>query len=327
MAPRGRISAMDFHQAVLIAESRIRRQIRETPVEYSPYLSAISGSHVYLKLEHLQHTGSFKLRGATNKILSLSANDLHRGVIAASNGNHGIAVAFAARQVGAAATIYMRETVSPAKVTLIESLGAKVIRFGDVPLDAELRARHDAAQSGCVFISPYNDPEVIAGQGTIGVELSRQLAKLDAVFVATGGGGLASGIAGYLKTARPEVKIVGCCPVNSRVLYESIKAGQVVDFPEDPTISDSTAGGVEEGAITVDLCRRLVDDFVLVSEAEIVTAMKLVLAQERWLIEGAAGVAVAGYLRHQAQFPGKTVAILLCGRNLAPEKLPLLLSP
>jgi len=144
---------------------------------------------------------------------------------------------------------------------------------------------------------------------------------VDAVFIAVGGGGLISGMASYLKSVNPGVKVVGCWPENSRVMYECIKAGRVIEYPEQPTISDSTAGGVEQGAITVDLGRSLIDDFVLVSEGEILDAMRLILRHERWMVEGAAGVAVAALLKRKSVYAGKNVVPLLCGRNIAFEKM------
>jgi threonine dehydratase len=153
------------------------------------------------------------------------------------------------------------------------------------------------------------------------VELARQLPDLDAVFISVGGGGLISGIGSYLKAVNKEVKIVACWPENSRVMYECMKAGRVIEFPEQETLSDSTAGGVEEGAITLQLCRSLIDKSVLVSEADILAAMKLILEKERWMVEGAAALPVAAYLQQAKDYQGKNVAILLCGRNIPFKKL------
>lgn len=312
---------MDWKSEILAAERRIRPHVRETPLERSHHLSQAGGAEVYLKLEHLQHTGSFKLRGATNKLLSLSPAELERGVIAASTGNHGMAVSYAARKLGTSATIYMKAGALAEKVELIRSFGGTTVVYGENPVHAENKAREVARQTGQVFISPYNDQQVIAGQGTLGVELERQLPKLDAVFVSVGGGGLVSGIGNYLKAANKNVKMVACWPENSRVMYECMKAGRVIDFPEQETISDSTAGGVEEGAITLELCRSVVDECVLVSEAAILAALKLILDKERWVVEGAAALAVAAYLQQARNYAGKNVAILLCGRNIPLNKL------
>lgn len=312
---------MDWKAEIGAAEARIRPQVRETPQERSHYLSQAGQAEVYLKLEHLQHTGSFKLRGAMNKLLSLSSEQLVRGVIAASTGNHGMAVSYAARKLGASATIYMKEGAPLEKVELIRSFGGRTEFYGENPVHAENHARAVARQSGQVFISPYNDAQVIAGQGTLGVEMHRQMPQLDAVFVSVGGGGLISGIGSYMKAVNPKIKVVGCWPENSPVMYQCMKAGRVIDVPEEETLSDSTAGGVEEGAVTLDLCRSVIDDYILVTEEEIRAAMKLLLEKERWAVEGSAALAVAAYLQQPKKFAGKNVAILLCGRNIPMSKL------
>jgi threonine dehydratase len=311
------ISAQD----IIEAESRIRPLVRETLVDHSLYLSQRGDAEVYLKLEHLQHTGSFKLRGATNKILSLDEQQLREGVIAASTGNHGMGVCYAARHAGATATIYLPRDVSEQKLATIKYLGGiPVLAAGDC-LEAEYSAREAARQSGQVFISPYNDLQVIAGQGTIGLELTRQLGRIDAVFVAVGGGGLVAGIAAYLKSASPHTRVIGCWPENARSLYECLRAGKIIEVPEGPTISESTAGGVEEGSVTFPLCQQLIDDYALVSEAEIREAMRLIFDEEHWIIEGSAGVAVAAYLKAREKYAGQNVAIILCGRNVSSTKL------
>lgn len=284
-------------------------------------MSRLGNAEVYLKLEHLQHTGSFKLRGATNKILSLDDEQLRAGVIAASTGNHGMGVCYAARHAGAAATIYLPRDVSEQKLATIKQLGGiPVLSAGDC-LEAEYSAREAAHKSGQVFISPYNDAQVIAGQGTIGLEIARQLDRIDTVFVAVGGGGLIAGVAAYLKSASPHTRVIGCWPENSRPLYECLRAGKIIEVPEEPTISESTAGGVEEGSITFTLCQKLIDDYALVSEAEIIEAMRLIFHEEHWIIEGSAGVAVAAYLKEREKYAGQNVAIILCGRNISSKKL------
>jgi threonine dehydratase len=242
-------------------------------------------------------------------------------VIAASTGNHGMAVSYAASKLGARATIYMKEGAAADKVEMIRALGGATVFHGENPVHAETKARQVSQQTGQVFISPYNDPQVIAGQGTLGAEMHRQRPQLDAVFISVGGGGLISGIAGYLKAVNARTKIVACWPENSRVMYECMKAGRVIEFPEKETLSDSTAGGVEEGAITLELCRQAIDDCVLVSEAEIAAALKMIVGKERWVVEGAAALALAAYLQQAKGYAGKNVAILLCGRNIGMKKL------
>lgn len=276
-----------------------------------------ASARVFFKLENLQRTGSFKLRGATNKILLLSNSQAAAGVIAASNGNHGLAVAAAARKAGIKPQVFVSDHVSPAKAQLIEQMEAVIRRSGTDPLEAELAARAEAERSGKVFISPYNDVDVMAGQGTIGVELAQQLGPVDAVFVAVGGGGLIGGIGTYVKSAVPKATVVGCWPRNSPVLHESIKAGRIIEVEEKPTLSESTAGGLEPGSVTLDVCSHVIDSSVLVSEEEILSAMRLVRDQKGWLIEGAAGVAVAALQKDMGRYQGKTVAVIICGANLS----------
>jgi threonine dehydratase len=304
----------DWHERILAAHERIRSIVRETPLEQSS-LGA------WLKLEHLQHTGSFKFRGSSHKISVLTPEQAARGVITASNGNHGLGVAAAAQARSIDAEVYVSAQVSRAKLQRMQDHGARVRSIGDNPLDAELAARHAAGESGKVFISPYNDADVIAGQGTIGVELHRQLPRMDAVFVAVGGGGLIGGIGAYLKAVSPQTEIVGCWPENSPVLQKCMEAGRVIDVPEQPTLSESTAGGLEPESITLELCKNVIDRCVLVSEAEILAAMRLILETEHWLIEGAAAVAVAAFLKDPPSYTGKRAVIILCGRNVSPEAL------
>ena len=290
--------------------------VRETPCEL-----AHLPEPVWLKLEHLQHTGSFKFRGACNKIALLTPEQAATGVITASNGNHGLGVAAAARARGIAADVYVSAHVAPAKAQRIEVLGARLHRAGEDPLTAELAARRAAEESGRVFISPYNDVDVAAGQGTIAVEMERQVPELDAVFVAVGGGGLIAGIGSYLKSVSPRTEIVGCWPENSPVMLRCMEAGAVIDVPEEATISESTAGGLEPESVTLELCRAVIDRGVLVTEDEILAAMRLLLATEHWLVEGAAGVALAAFLKEAARYRDKRVAVVLCGRNLSPAVL------
>jgi threonine dehydratase len=306
------------------AADRIRPVVVETPVEQIECLAPAEGVELFFKLENLQKTGSFKLRGASNKILSLSPGQAAQGIIAASNGNHGLGVAAAAKAAGIAAEVYVSNHVSPSKARRIEEYGAHVKRLGNDPLEAELAARAAASQQGKVFISPYNDTQVMAGQGTIAVELLRQLPRLDAIFVAVGGGGLIGGIGAFLKCASAQTEVVGCWPHNSPVLYESIKAGRILDITEQPTLSESTAGGLEPGSVTLEICSQVIDSSVLVSEAEILDAMRRVRALKGWVIEGAAAVAVAAFLKNAEHYKRKKVAVVICGANVSEKVLSVL---
>jgi threonine dehydratase len=310
-------SIRDWGQAVLAAHERIRTVVRRTPVEEISDLFPGCGFRVYAKLENKQETGSFKLRGATNRILQLTPGEKAQGVVAASNGNHGLGVAAAAKRVGISAEVYVSAQVAPQKAKRIEEYGAKIQHAGSDPLDAEVTARQKAMESGRVFISPYNDRDVLVGQGTIAVELLEQIPQLDAVFVAVGGGGLIGGIGAYLKYASAKAKVIGCWPENSPVLYESMKAGWFLPVTEKPTLSESTAGGLEEGSVTLEVCEAVVDECVLVTEDEILEAMRLIHRAKGWLIEGAAGVALAAFLKTAERYEGKTVAVVICGGNLS----------
>ncbi len=312
-------SIEDWGALVDAAHKRIHSSIVETPLEPASDLVPNFATRLLFKREDLQRTGSFKLRGATNKILSLTASQAAAGVIAASNGNHGLGVASAAKRAGIDVEVYVSSHVSPAKARRIEELGARIRCFGSDPLEAELAARAAAGKSGRVFVSPYNDVEVMAGQGTIAIELLRQAPKIDAVFVAVGGGGLIGGVGAYLKHASPKTEVVGCWPENSRVLYESIKAGRIVDFPEAPTLSESTAGGLEPGSVTLGVCKHVIDRYAFVSEDEILAAMRLVQQAKGWLMEGAAAVALAAFLKDAKRYETKTVAVIICGGNVSRE--------
>ncbi len=293
--------------------------VKETPLARLSSDSRISVStRAYAKLDQLQTTGSFKLRGATNKIMSLTPEAAAAGVVTSSTGNHGLAVAAAAQHRNIDAEVYLSSQVSETKCKKIASYGARIQFAGQNPLDAEIAARAAAEKSGRTYISPYNDWYVVAGQGTIGVELTRQIERIDAIFIATGGGGLISGVGTYLRKMSPHTEIVGCWPENSRVLYECMRAGKIIEYPETATLSESTAGGVESGSITFELARAAMHRGALVSEDAILEAMKW--ARERnWTIEGAAGVALAACFQEASRYEGKTVVVVFCGGNLSPE--------
>lgn len=311
----------DWQQAILAAHERIRSIVLETPVVSSRHLSRYISPLVKFKLENQQHTGSFKFRGAANSLSMLTSEQARAGVLTSSTGNHGLAVATAARTLGIRAEVYVSTQVSSLKLETIKNCGAEVHVVGSNPLDAELVARDTARETGRVYISPYNDPNVIAGQGTVAVELKHQLQQIDAVFVAVGGGGLIGGIGAYMKAVSPHTQIIGCWPENSPALCECLRHGRIVEVPERPTLSESTAGGVEPGAITFDLGQQVIDRTSLVSEAEILQAMRQLRDDEGWLVEGAAGVAFAGFLKHAEEYTGRTVVIILCGGNLSPSVL------
>ena len=295
--------------------------VTRTPLHPSPAFSEATGAEVYFKLENEQHTGSFKLRGATNCLMSLSPEQREAGCVAASSGNHGAALAYAMRELGTTGVIFVPEQTSAAKIDAIRRYGGHVQFFGNDGLDTEQHARAYAAQRGLYYVSPYNDRAVVAGQGTCGIEIVEQLPGIDAAFIAVGGGGLISGVGSVLKQHNNSVQIFGCQPEASAVMAKSVAAGEILDLPSGPTLSDGTAGGVEADAITFDLCRELVDDFVLVSEDRIGAAMRAYMASEPGPIEGAAGVAVAALQSRKEAVAGRKVVVIVCGGNVSPTTL------
>lgn len=312
---------MDVKNEVLQAENRIRNYIRETYLDYSPALSLLSGGKVFLKLENLQITGSFKARGSLNKVLSLSEEERNKGIITASTGNHGLGVANALTQTNAKGTIYLPKNVAKVKADAIKSFNVPIEFYGADSFEAETKARQVSVETEKIYISPYNDEKVIGGQGTIGVELLRQLPDLDCVLVAVGGGGLIGGIAGYAKEINPKIKVIGCLPENAPVMYECLKAGKIIDVTEAPTLSDGTAGGIDKDSITFEICRKYIDDFILVNETEIADGMRFVIENHRQIVEGSAGVTIAAFKKESEKFADKNTALIMCGGNVSFEKL------
>lgn len=305
------------------AERRIRPHLAPTPVEPSSWLSGAGDAEVVLKLENLQPTGSFKVRGAFSKLLSLPPEVRRRGVVAASTGNHGAAVAHAARRLGIDATVYVPERADPSKLAGISRWGAQLHTVGRDPLETETAARARADAATQTYVSPYNDEAVVGGQGTVALELVGQVGVPDVVIASLGGGGLIAGMAGYLKHHHPQVRVVAASPANSAVMIHSVEAGRIVEEPSAPTLSDGTAGGVEQGAITFEPCRLLVDEFVTITEDEIAASLRGFVDAHHMLIEGAAAVAVAAFSRRR--WDGTRVAVVVCGGNIAMPTLRALL--
>jgi threonine dehydratase len=276
-------------------------------------LSEAVGAEVWLKLENLQHSGSFKLRGVMNKVLSLSGEDRRKLLVAASTGNHGAAFAHAISLFGLRGQLFMPRTAAPVKVEELRATGIALVMEGEDCVEAELRAAAFAREHGAVWVSPYNDPAIIAGQGTIAAELVERPEAFDAVLVPVGGGGLISGVGRFLKAVDPSIEVIGCQPSNSCVMYESIRAGEIVDIESRTTVSDATAGGIEPGSITFDFCRRFVDDFVLLEEEEILTTMRFLHDHEGMAVEGGAALPAAALLKNRDRFAGRRVVLIISG--------------
>jgi threonine dehydratase len=299
------------------AHEFIRPQVQITPLERSAGLSAALSCEVFLKAEHLHPTGSFKLRGATNKIRLLDPDTRRRGIITASTGNHGQAVSRAAALEGVPVTVYVARSASSSKIDGIRNLGAELVIVDGTPIEAELGARATAYNEGRIYISPYNDFDVVAGQGTLGMELFEQEPNLDAVFISVGGGGLIGGVGTAMKVLRPKTTIVGVWAENSACMLRAIEADKIVEVDELPTLSDGTAGAIEPGSITLPICKEVIDRSVLVNETAIADGMRRVAIAERWMVEGSAGMALAALVQTADRYRDARVAVVLCGRNIA----------
>ena len=293
------------------AQSRIAGLARRTPLRRS------GGLGVHLKLESEQETGAFKLRGAANKLLSLTDEERARGVVTVSSGNHGRAMAFVAARLGIDATVCLTGRAPALKVDAIRDLGATVLVVGDTMDEADVAARRLVSDEGLTFVHPFDDPAVIAGQGTVGLEIVADLPDVDTVVVPLSGGGLISGIALAVKDARPAARVVGVTMDVGAAMHESLLAGRNVDVVEDDTLADALAGSLGANDYTLRLCRELVDHTVLVSEDEIAAAMAWMLDEERLTVEGGAAVGVAATLAGRISPDGPT-AVVVSGRNVAP---------
>jgi threonine dehydratase len=319
--------AVNFPDKVREAYGRIASDIRRTPIEYSESLSRVTGARVYVKWECDQITGSFKLRGALNKLRSLSDADRGRGVVSASTGNHGLAISHASRLEGVGLKLFLPETAAEVKRKRIEAMGVDVEVRGASCDKAEAIAREFAGRTGRVFVSPYNDWDIVFGAGTVGLELSDDLSRFEDVLVPVGGGGLIAGIAGFLKATRPETRIIGVEPGTSAFMAASIAAGRLVEIDEKDSIADAVAGGIEPGAITFPLCRDLVDFIEEVPEPLISRAIALVHEHHGRMVEGAGALPFAALLHSPAKWRDRTVVAVVSGGNVSPERFRAIAGP
>ncbi|HEU4440107.1 MAG TPA: threonine ammonia-lyase [Methylomirabilota bacterium] len=297
------------------AASRLAGTIVETPCPYSETLSTLTGARVFVKLENLQMTGSFKERGAANLLLQLGPAERRRGVIAASAGNHGLAVSFHAARLGIAAVIVMPEWAPLAKVTAARRHGAEVVLHGENFDEAYVRAREIEAARNLVFVHPFDDDRVIAGQGTVALEMLAQVPGLDAVLVPVGGGGLIGGMAVAVKAARPAPTVIGVQAHEIAAMTAAISAGDRVTVPAATTIADGIAVR-RVGVHTFELARRYVDTLVTVTEEEIANAILLLLEIEKTVVEGAGAVTLAALANGRVDLEGKRVALVVSGGNI-----------
>lgn len=295
------------------AAQRIEGAVLRTPMLMSRALSKVVGAEVWLKFENLQLTSAYKERGALNKLLQLSDSERSRGVIAASAGNHAQAVAYHARRLGIPATIVMPAPTPTVKVTQTEGHGATVVLHGAMFDDAYARARELADEKGYVFVHPFDDPDIVAGAGTIGIEMLEEAPDLDAIVVPIGGGGLMSGVAIAARAIRPDIELIGV----EAELYPSMKCA--IDGSQMPLGGDTLAEGIavkRPGELTSRILKDLADDVVLVAERDIERAVAMLVGIEKTVVEGAGAAGLAAMLADPARFKGKKVATLLCGGNI-----------
>lgn len=308
--------ALDVPQLVREARERTKDYLSPTPLEFSRYLSDQIEGEVWLKLDLVQRTASFKYRGAVNKILSLTEEELDKGVVSASTGNYALAVAEAMRQRGRRATIYVGKDIEDSRLDLLRAHGLDLVVFDGDAWGAEKEARRVGDEEDKTYVSPYNDPIVVGGQGTCGLEISEQLPDLDAAFFACGAGGLLTGSSGWLKSHNPDIETYGVSPANSPVMYESVRSNKMITMDTETTLADTCAGGVDLDSITLDLCRRYVDEILLLTEDEIAASIRLLFEQHRLISEGSGALGIGGLLKRKQQFKGKKVVAVVCGRNI-----------
>ena len=306
-----------------ILNARVYDVAIETPLESAPNLSARTGNTLLLKREDMQPVFSFKLRGAYNKMAQLTPEQLKRGVIAASAGNHAQGVALSAQKLGCKAVIVMPATTPQIKIDAVKGRGAKVVLHGDSYSDACAHALELEQLEGMTFVHPYDDPDVIAGQGTIGMEILRQHTRpIHAIFCAIGGGGLAAGVAAYVKQLRPDIRIIGVQPVDSDAMYRSVKAKRRVTLDHVGLFADGVAVK-QVGQETFRLCRKLVDEIILVDTDATCAAIKDVFEDTRSILEPAGALAIAGAKLYAARenLKNETLVAIACGANMNFDRL------
>ena len=302
---------------------KIANYINQTPLLLSRHYQTAGNTRLYFKTENFQYTGSFKLRGAFAKLTEL---DTTIPVITASSGNHGIACAFATQQTGHQLTVVLPEKVVPEKHDRIKQLGANTVLFPGDAGQAEQQAQIMAKQQNLTYLSPYNDATVIAGQGTIGLEILQQLPTVDNVFVSMGGGGLISGIGSVLKTHSPKTQIIGVSATNSAALAASMQQGEIIETNHQDTLADGIAGAVDPGSITLPLAMEIIDQVIHITEPQIESALKHLAWEEQLIVEGAAALALAAFLENTPQYQGKNNVVVLCGANFNREKIAQIIS-
>lgn len=296
----------------------IKDYIYQTPLLFSASLSQQYNCQVFLKLENKQLTGAFKIRGAYGKLLSLSPTEVQAGVVTASTGNHGIAMAYVSQKLGIPCDIFVAEQTEAKKVQRLQEMGASVRLYGTPGIEVETYARRIAEQGNKTYVSAYNDLDIIASQGTIGWEILAQIPShhCDTVFVPIGGGGLIAGIAATMKSQQPIVKIYGCQPIRSACMTESVKAGYLVqEFRNEDTCCDAIAGSIEPEAVTFPLCQQLVDEYICVEDELILKVVEAINCHHQMIVEPSSAITLASLESVGDRLQGKTVVLVLSGGN------------
>lgn len=303
------------YQDVLKAVERLQGVIHQTPMQHSRTFSKMTGNEVFMKLENLQKTGAFKIRGAYNKIAGLSLEERKKGIITASAGNHAQGVSYAAHQYGIPSTVVMPKGAPAAKIEATENYGSKVILYGKNYDESYQKAVEEAEESGATFVHAFDDPLVIAGQGTIGYEMIKEYPDLDAVIVPVGGGGLISGIAIAVKHLNPKVQVIGVQPKGSNAGYLSWQSGKVQSISAPSSVADGLS--VKQlGKLPYSIIQQYVDFFITVSDQQIKQAMLLILERSKVMVEGAGAASLAGLLSGKLPLQNKKVGLILSGGNL-----------
>jgi threonine dehydratase len=309
-------------EAIEQAAAGLRGHLPPTPLQYSRAFTAKAGCHVHLKVEGIQPTRAFKVRGALNKLMRMRPEERASGVITASAGNHGLGVAYAAQSFRVPATVYVPDNANSLKVQAIRRMGSRVVHFGRSYNEAYLEAQRAKEASGAAFVHAYDDPDVIAGQGTIAVELLEQLdgqlTGADTVLVPVGGGGLIAGISRYLRARRPDIQVIGVEPAGADGMTRSLAAGAVVTLDGVNTIADGLAASAP-GTLTFAIARACVDRMITVEEIEMLRAIRLYFEWEHLLAEPAGAASLAALLYRYAPRPSERVVVLLSGANVTDE--------
>ncbi len=308
----GVVDVTDIKKAYQI----IKQHIKKTPLKHSYFFSQLCEGNVFLKLENQQITNSFKIRGALNKMLQLSEGDKMKGVVTASAGNHAQAVGIGAEKLGLRAIIFVPKSTPKKKIEKIKTCDVELIIHGNNYEEAEKEAIYLAKINDMTYLSPYHDKLVIAGQGTIGLEILDDLPKVDVILVPVGGGGLISGISVVVKNKNSGIKVIGVQSEASPVMYESLKAGKIVDIAKVDSLADGISGGVEKGSVTFEISKKYVDEIILVKENTIREAIKLFWENEKEISEGAGAVGLAAVMENKERFKNKKTAIIVSGGNI-----------